>query len=382
MWSWLLGNSSSTGSARGGRFGSFLHARREFTLANMQHIHHQLLRYPELPDAEIVELLRVLSEFLIYSDQNRTDASGAGSTIGSPPAAVDFAASASTAGIFFDYFCEKNILALLLQLGESAPRVAVQIQLLQTLSILVQNIATRTSLYYLLSNNYVNKLLECPFAYDRDDDVRDWFVTLLKALSLRLNEDTVQFFFDAEHNSFPLYAQALRFGRCGETMIKVAVKTLMLNVLKVEDDRVRRFLLEYQKMAYFADVVETANEMALKIQGLLNIWTPTASAVTEKLEEAIDAYMDHCYYLQDMLDVNLPELCYKIGELLFTRHVQHLLAVSLLPNCNPPPQRVSTRLALYLLTRMLGIFEHTPLVNAIAFLYVLLLLSMGGLFHP
>ncbi|KAJ8571569.1 hypothetical protein ON010_g5269 [Phytophthora cinnamomi] len=156
-------------------------------------------------------------------------------------------------------------------------------------------------------------------------------------------------------------------------MVKVAIKTLTLNVLKVPDPRVRRFVLQYDDLNYFRDIVEIANDLTLKLQGLMNNW-PSAekgaerTATTEKLEEAVDAYIDHCFYLQDLLDVNVPELCYKIGDLLFSRHIKCLLATSILPDCGPPPQRVSTQLALYLLTRLLGILEHTPLVNAIAFM--------------
>ncbi|KAG6965989.1 hypothetical protein JG687_00005101 [Phytophthora cactorum] len=362
-------SSSGTG-ARGGFLGSFLSGRRlDFTLSNMRSLHAQLTRFAALPDAEIVELLRVLSEFLIYSDQHRV------SVELEDQVALDEAPD--DAGAFFDYFGETNMLALLVELSASQPSVPVQVQLLQTMSILVQNITTRTSLYYILSNNHVNRLLECPFAVDQDDDVRDWYVTLLKALSLRLNEETVQFFLDTqpagEDFRFPLYARALRFGRCNETMVKVAVKTLTLNVLRVPDARVRRFVLHYDDLNYFRDIVEIANDLTLKLQGLLNTW-PSAedaterSTTTEKLEEAVDAYIDHCFYLQDLLDVNVPELCYKIGDLLFSRHIKWLLATSILPDCGPPPQRVSTQLALYLLTRLLGILEHTPLVNAIAFM--------------
>ncbi|KAG7399548.1 Protein CL16A [Phytophthora boehmeriae] len=358
----------SSNGGRGGFLGAFLSGKRlDFTLANMRQLHSQLTRFATLPDAEIVELLRVLAEFLIYSDQHRVSVELEDqhqSEDGDDP------------GAFFDYFGETNMLALLVALGASQPSVLVQVQLLQTMSILVQNITTRTSLYFILSNNHVNTLLECPFEVDEDDDVRDWYVTLLKALSLRLNEETVQFFLDTQQGkecSFPLYARALRFGRCNETMVKVAVKTLTLNVLKVPDARVRRFVLQYDDLNYFRDIVEMANDLTLRLQGLLNAWPPSESdteraSETEKLEETIDAYIDHCYYLQDLLDVNVPELCYKIGDLLFSRHIKRLLATSILPDCGPPPQRVSTQLALYLLTRLLGIMEHTPLINAIVFM--------------
>uniref|UniRef100_A0AAV1T9H9 FPL domain-containing protein n=1 Tax=Peronospora matthiolae TaxID=2874970 RepID=A0AAV1T9H9_9STRA len=372
-------------SYRTGFLTALLSSRRlEFTLANMRTLHAQLTRFEVLRDADIVELLRVLAEFLIYSDQHRVstegdddqDAAAAGAA--SDTSVDDLTGTNDDAGAFFDYFGETNMLALFVELGASAPSIAVQVQLLQTMSILVQNIATRTSLYYILSNNHVNRLLECPFLVDQDDDVRDWYVTLLKALSLRLNHETVQFFLDTqqggeENMGFPLYARALAFGRCKETMVKVAVKTLTLNVLNVPDMRVRRFVLQYDNLKYFRDIVEIANDLTLMIQGLLNTWPCAAeqtakTATSEKLEEAVDAYIDHCFYLQDLLAVDVPELCYKIGNLLFARHVRCLLAASILPNCAPPPQRVSTQLALYLLSRLLGILEHTPLVNAIVYM--------------
>ncbi|POM70833.1 membrane protein, partial [Phytophthora palmivora] len=240
-----MGNNASSpapvsSSQRSGFLGAFVSGRRlEFTLANMRTLHAQLTRFASLPDVEIVELLRVLAEFLIYSDQHRVSLELEDQAMDSDDAVAD------DAGALFDYFGETNMLALLVELGASQPSVLVQVQLLQTMSILVQNIATRTSLYYILSNNHVNRLLECPFAVDRDDDVRDWYVTLLKALSLRLNEDTVQFFLDTQQ-----------------------VKTLTLNVLKVQDARMRRFVLQYDDLNYFRDIVEIANDLTLNWCGL------------------------------------------------------------------------------------------------------------------
>ncbi|CAI5732690.1 unnamed protein product [Hyaloperonospora brassicae] len=378
-------SSVSRMSHRSGFLSALVSSRRlEFTLANMRTLHAQLTRFDALQDADIVELLRVLAEFLIYSDQHRVSTEGddpqdaataTTTTAATWPSTEDPMGTSDDAGAFFDYFGETNMLALFVELGASSPSIAVQVQLLQTMSILVQNIATRTSLYYILSNNHVNRLLECPFLVDGDDDVRDWYVTLLKALSLRLNDETVQFFLDTQQRreddtGFPLYARALAFGRCKETMVKVAVKTLTLNVLNVPDARVRRFVLQYDNLQYYRDIVEIANDLTLTIQGLLNTWPCAAeqaakTATSEKLEEAVDAYIDHCFYLQDLLTVDVPELCHKIGDLLFARHVKSLLAASILPDCAPPPQRVSTQLALYLLSRLVGILEHTPLVNAI-----------------
>lgn len=59
---------------------------------------------------------------------------------------------------------------------------------------------------------------------------------------------------------FPLYARAMAFGRCKESMVKVAVKTLTLT-LNVPDARVRQFVLERDNLRYYRDIVEIASDL-------------------------------------------------------------------------------------------------------------------------
>ncbi|CAN0512451.1 unnamed protein product, partial [Discosporangium mesarthrocarpum] len=47
------------------------------------------------------------------------------------------------------------------------------------------------SLFYLLSNNHVNDMIEFAFSLE-DEEVLSHFVSFLKTLSLRLNPKTVQ----------------------------------------------------------------------------------------------------------------------------------------------------------------------------------------------
>eukprot|EP00903_Cladosiphon_okamuranus_P012477 g11683.t1 len=69
----------------------------------------------------------------------------------------------------------------------------LQVQVIQTTSILVMNVKSDTSLFYLLSNNHVNDMILFDFRLE-DEEVLSHFASFLKTLSLRLNENTVQFF--------------------------------------------------------------------------------------------------------------------------------------------------------------------------------------------
>jgi hypothetical protein len=113
---------------------------------------------------------------------------------------------------FLSFFCEKNVLAhvieILTQRGHRQCHVAVQV--LQTLSILVQNLHRPTSMYYLLSNNHINDLILHDGFDFGDEEVVAYYVSFLKILSLKLDRNSLQFFFDQDEGTFPLYTQAIQ----------------------------------------------------------------------------------------------------------------------------------------------------------------------------
>merc|ERR1712190_482210 len=67
----------------------------------------------------------------------------------------------------------------------------VKIQVLQSLSILVQNVRQDTSMIYLLSGGLLNTFFDEPPKLD-DEEMLAYFVSLLKGLALRLTPDNAQ----------------------------------------------------------------------------------------------------------------------------------------------------------------------------------------------
>jgi hypothetical protein len=94
------------------------------------------------------------------------------------------------------------------------PPLAIATQAIQSVSMLVQNVSRATSLFFILSNNHVNQLINFPLeqyktAERRNHDIGDamrkfaspelaelttHFVTFLKSLALRVTAETLQFF--------------------------------------------------------------------------------------------------------------------------------------------------------------------------------------------
>jgi len=154
----------------------------------------------------------------------------------------------------YSFFCEKNMLSLFLDImrpggkgsAVQAP-VPVLIQILQTMGILCQCVKNDTSLYYILSNNYINEFLSFPYDFD-NDEVLDQFVSFLKSLSLRIDEHSIQFFFIEKTRTMPILARAIELLRYREGMVRIAAQTTILNIYRVKDERARSIFLQDEVM--------------------------------------------------------------------------------------------------------------------------------------
>ena len=176
----------------------------------------------------LIEALRAMSEILIWGDQND--------------------------GSVFDFFLEKNMLEFFLHYMQQKSAQFVCVQLLQTLNILFENIRNETSLYYLLSNNHINSIIVHKFDFS-DEEVLAYYISFLKTLSLKLNQHTIHFFYNEHTNDFPLYTEAIKFFNHSESMVRIAVRTLSLNVYKVPDASMLKFIKDHTAAPYFSNFV-------------------------------------------------------------------------------------------------------------------------------
>jgi protein CLEC16A len=213
--------------------------QRKFTVDELRELYSVLIKNPVVTEsnrAVVVETIRAIAEFMIWGDQNEPR--------------------------IFDYLLEHNIMTylhkILLQPSNRAGDVAKQV--LQTLSIIIQNVRSETAIFFLFSNNHVNNIVDLDFDFD-DEEVLGFYVSFLKTISLKLNPTTVHFFLvDADggpaagNPTFPLYTRAVRLAHNREGMVRAAVRTITLNVYSVDDPTIRTFVAAAPDSRYFADV--------------------------------------------------------------------------------------------------------------------------------
>eukprot|EP01084_Bolivina_argentea_P101416 181833_1 len=164
-----------------------LKRRDKFSRENLLYqcnILQQNIRINEQNAKLIVSSLQQISELMIWGDQNDET--------------------------FFDICTEMNILEKCLKLIKQRYNKHVTTQVLQSLSIIIENMSNMKSLYTLFSNNYINDLIIYNFNF-KDSDILCYYVILLRQISSKLDENVINFFFNSKTNDFPLYVSALRF---------------------------------------------------------------------------------------------------------------------------------------------------------------------------
>ena len=264
-------------------------------------------------EEEIIELFRRIAELVVHGEQRAAFED----TSSSPQNDTETIYHAND---IFEYFCEANVLGTFVnivtgwtlfaenenssinfggtdddicrgndQLNVSddinnetkhknykiLPPITVATQAVQSVSILIQNVSRVTSLYFILSNNKVNDLINLPlkqyteaeqnkYSDNSNDDSKNigkrrlatksqsaemselttLFISFLKSLAMRMNPETLQFYLtypmqntnvvDFSTIQFPLYARALEFCNPEEdTFVRVTAMNICLNTLRL-----------------------------------------------------------------------------------------------------------------------------------------------------
>ena len=237
----------------------------------------------------LVETIREISELVTWADRHN-------------PAMTEF-------------FMEKRMLERMLGYLDTARPIAkpVKVQILQTLGIFFQNISDASMVFYLLSNDRINALITHRFDFD-DEELMAYYISFIKALSLRMNEDTVHFFFNPDKSSqFPLLTEALKFYQHDDHMVRVAVRTLSLNVYRLDDPRMRLFIAEHSAVPFFSnltwEMIRRYREMCalvFEVGGLFEV--SEVLPARQRFERLLLQQTDDLYYLNDVLNCDFPAL--------------------------------------------------------------------------
>eukprot|EP00897_Mesotaenium_endlicherianum_P003075 jgi/Mesen1/2796/ME000170S01896 len=324
--------------------------RDRFSLEELRHLTEQLHRHPVVTEANkdiVVETLRSLAELIIWGDQHE-------------PA-------------FFEFFMANNILGHFLTILRTSSRTSgVPVQLLQTLNIMIQNIRSEKSIYQMFSREYINSIIIYPFDFS-DEELLAYYISFLRTISMKVDNSTIEFFLVTDrhrHKDFPLYTEAIKFFHHEESMVRIAVRTLTLNVYSVRDERARSFVLSRTAVPYFEDLANFVRQQSQTLDSLVNdaALGYVSRTTLGRLEGAIAEIGDLLYYCNDVMNAGIEELSAIMSQHLLSILVFPVLLEALAaPTDLAPaaPGRLSPLCAMYLLSRLLHVVTYKPFLEAV-----------------
>lgn len=325
--------------------------KKSLSLEQLKFQHQVLIRNPVVTDNNkklLVETFRSIAEILIWGDQNDSRV--------------------------FDYFLEKNMQTFFLKTLTQKCGRYVCLQLLQTLNILFENIRNETSIYYLLSNNHINSIIVLKLDFS-DEEVLAYYISFLKTLSFKLNKHTVHFFYNEHLRDFPLYTEAIKFFNNSESMVRIAVRTLTLNVYKVDDSPMLEYIRNKTAAPYFSNLVWFMGNHIIELDECL--MSQAHHLNRGRLEQLVAEHLDHLHYITDILSLSVETLNQVLVDHLLNRLLIPLYVYSLTDQRMSSEEegeeegespRISSTISLFLLSQVLLTVPDPAVITPLTYL--------------
>ncbi|XP_024446441.1 protein TRANSPARENT TESTA 9 isoform X3 [Populus trichocarpa] len=324
---------------------SFWRSRDRFSLDELRYLIDQLQKVQIVNDVNkdfVIEALRSISELITYGDQHDSN--------------------------YFEFFMERQVMGEFVRILKVSRTVSVSRQLLQTMSIMIQNLKSEHAIYYLFSNEHINFLITYAFDF-KNEELLSYYISFLRAISVKLDKNTISLFVKTQNEevvSFPLYVEAIRFAFHEENMIRTAVRALALNVYHVGDESVNRFVVKAPRADYFSNLLTYFRKQCIDLNGLVSetLKNPDSDTTTAILA-AVDEIEDDLYYISDVISAGIPD----VGRLITDKIMQLLILPLLLPSLQLDAAndiQIGAITSLYLLCCILRIVKIKDLANTIA----------------
>ncbi|KAL5699620.1 hypothetical protein ACHQM5_030497 [Ranunculus cassubicifolius] len=324
---------------------SFLRTRDRFSLDELRYLTEQLKRVQSVNEVNkdvVIESLRSIAEVVTYGDQNDPT--------------------------FFDFFMEKQVMGEFVRILKISRTGSVALQLLQTMSIMIQNLKSEHAIYYIFSNEYINYLITYSFDF-KNEELLSYYISFLRAISGKLDKNTISLLVKTRSDevvSFPLYIEAIRYAFHGENMVRIAVRALTLNVYHVGDESVNRYVTSTHVAHYFSDLITYFRKLCIQLDGLVSAAAKSSDSESiSSIRSAVYELEDYLYYISDAISAGVPNL----GTLITDNILKLLFFPLLLPSLAievTNGSKIGATTALYLLCSILRIVKIKDLSNSIA----------------
>ena len=271
---------------------------------------------------------------------------------------------------YLDYFYELGLLNILngfLNKGISQ----ISFCILECIYILLTNIQNTGLIFYLYSTKYQTYIPGCylniidkiiSIDARKKDEFLTYQVNFRKSLTLKLNIDCIEFFFDKNKNQFPILNKAFSLYDNKDAMIRSVVKNIFLKILKINDQHLRQFLTAFPNNIYYPNIIFQLRNIIIKLC-LINFFDETKKNPIDNFRDEHDYLLAQMYYISDLLLLGIENVNFILINCILNEIILPLIKTII----SQKQEKVSIVFALYILILFIYIVKNQFINDVISY---------------
>ena len=309
---------------------------------------------------DLKDLIQLIIDYLIYGDTKKEQ-------------------------IYFDNFCELDFMGEFIKASKSQ-NTEILLQIIKSMSALILTLTNQASLYYIFSNNFINKIITNDYIYiqESNEDFLSFYVNFLKSLSMKIDSTTIQLFFQKEKGSFPLLENAIKFYNSEDSMVKNVIRNIFLKFAKLSQEYkpLKEYFTSLPMLKYFCFISCRLTDMTLQLNyfaGYNNLYKNKFGNnnkefiyIYDNFKSLHDDLIDEILYFQDILSINDEKMVTAAINALLYYYICPLLLGSIhnykyffKDNHFTLKYIISPEIALYIFTLIISNIHNDSLLNII-----------------
>jgi len=272
----------------------------------------------------------------------------------------------------------------------------VRAQLMQTISMLLTNFRHPTSLFFLLSNNYVNQLVLSlkplnRFTYEALEEIMPVYISLLKTLALQLASFPPLFHLFFYNKRFAIFSAAVEVATSSyanlDSFVHLTSLNIILNLCEIKANVVR-YTISQRTLEQRRLITHLCTQLLMRYSRFMHLTRCKGEKVDELLSCAISELQEQTSFVSDLLrcgvtSINVRLCEYLLRQALYPHFLENLRRLydkgANIPyefcsttesgeNCNivKVDYEVRVNVTLFILSQLFFSVEYVPLLRMIA----------------
>ena len=240
------------------------------------------------------------------------------------------------------------------------------LSILEEIYFLLSNLKNKDILNFLYGKKFmINKggtqmnILDILIYIDyKEEEILNTQVTLMKSIILKIDNETIDYFYDSNINQFAILNKSLKLYDYSESMVRATIKNILLLITKLKKNSLICYLTSFPVALYYPIIIYKFKDT---ISQLSNTNFNKNENIYEYLEEKHGELFYTILYLNDILFCNITNINFVIINCLLNEIIFPLLNIII----SKKKEKISLANSLYILSLFIFYLKNEFIIDLI-----------------